>query len=45
MGLDLDDAYQYGAALRYQLTLVSMDAHFDRTPLGRKTPAEVVALL
>lgn len=45
LGLDFDDAYQYVAALRYQLILVSMDAHFDRTPLGRKTPAEVVALL
>ncbi|MDW8181532.1 MAG: PIN domain-containing protein [Anaerolineae bacterium] len=39
--LDFDDAYQYVAAEKHRLTLVSFDADFDRTPLGRKTPAEM----
>jgi uncharacterized protein len=41
-GLDFDDAYQYVAAEKYDLTLVSFDADFDRTERGRKTPAEVM---
>ncbi len=36
--LDFDDAYQYRAAEKYDLTLVSFDGDFDRTPRGRKTP-------
>lgn len=40
--LDFDDAYQYVAAERYNLTLVSLDSDFDRTERGRKTPAEVL---
>lgn len=40
--LDFDDAYQYVAAEKYGLTLVSFDADFDRTKLGRKTPEEVL---
>jgi len=40
--LDFDDAYQYVAAEKYNLTLVSFDSDFDRTERGRKTPAEVV---
>jgi len=40
-GLDFDDAYQYVAAERFNLTLVSFDRDFDRTERGRKTPAEV----
>ena len=40
-GLDFDDAYQYSAAEKNSLVLVSFDADFDRTPLGRKTPAMV----
>jgi len=40
--LDFDDAYQYVAAEKYNLTLVSFDADFDRTERGRKTPAEVL---
>jgi hypothetical protein len=40
--LDFDDAYQYVAAEKYDLQLVSFDADFDRTERGRKTPAEVV---
>lgn len=39
--LDFDDAYQYLAAEKYELRLVSFDGDFDRTGLGRKTPAEV----
>ncbi len=40
--LDFDDAYQYVAAEKYDLTLVSFDADFDRTDRGRKTPAEIL---
>ncbi len=38
--LDFDDAYQYAAAEKQGLTLVSLDADFDRTERGRKTPEE-----
>lgn len=41
-GLSFDDAYQYVAAEKHNLTLVSFDADFDRTDRGRKTPAEVL---
>jgi uncharacterized protein len=40
--LDFDDAYQYVAAEKHDLTLVSLDADFDRTKRGRVTPAEVL---
>ncbi|MCX7854438.1 MAG: PIN domain-containing protein [Anaerolineae bacterium] len=40
--LDFDDAYQYVAAEKYGLTLVSFDANFDRTPLGRRTPGQIL---
>ncbi len=40
--LDFDDAYQYVAAKRNDLLLVSLDADFDRTDLGRKTPADLL---
>lgn len=40
--LDLDDAYQYLAASKYDLTLVSFDSDFDRTERGRKTPGEAL---
>lgn len=40
--LDFDDAYQYFAAKKYSLNLVSFDTDFDRTELGRKTPAEII---
>lgn len=36
--LDFDDAYQYCAAQRNGLSLVSFDADFDRTPEGRTEP-------
>ena len=39
--LDFDDAYQYVAAARYDLTIISFDGDFDRTDRGRRTPAEV----
>ncbi|WP_376789658.1 type II toxin-antitoxin system VapC family toxin [Thermoflexus sp.] len=40
--LDFDDAYQYVAAEKHALTLLSLDADFDRTPAGRKTPQQIV---
>ncbi len=40
--LDFDDAYQYTAAEKCALTLVSFDGDFDNTELGRKMPYEVV---
>lgn len=36
--LDFDDAYQYAVAECYALTIVSLDADFDRTERGRRTP-------
>jgi predicted nucleic acid-binding protein len=39
--LDFDDAYQYVASGKHNLTLVSFDTDFDRTEAGRKTPAQV----
>jgi hypothetical protein len=41
--LDFDDAYQYVAAEKYDLVVVSFDTDFDRTERKRKTPAEVLA--
>lgn len=38
-GLDFDDAYQYVAAEKYNLTLLSFDTDFDRTARGRMTPS------
>ena len=35
--LDFDDAYQYVAAEKYGLTIVSFDNDFDRTERGRET--------
>jgi len=40
--LDFDDAYQYVAAEKHNMTLISLDADFDRTDRGRKAPAEVL---
>ena len=39
--LDFDDAYQYVAAERYNLTIVSFDGDFDRTERGRRVPGQV----
>ena len=44
-GLDFDDAYQYVAASKYDLTPVSLDSDFDRTERGRRTPAELTDTL
>jgi len=43
--LDFDDAYQYVAAEKHDLMLVSFDADFDRTVRGKRTPVEVLASL
>jgi len=40
--LDFDDAYQYVAAKKHGLTLISFDSDFDRTDLKRKTPAQIL---
>ena len=40
--LDFDDAYQYAAAEKLDLVIVSFDKGFDRTIRGRKTPAEII---
>jgi len=40
--LDFDDAYQYVAAERNGLVLVSFDADFDKTEMKRKTPADLL---
>jgi len=40
--LDFDDAYQYAAAEKHNLILVSFDGDFDRTERGRRTPTEVL---
>jgi predicted nucleic acid-binding protein len=40
--LDFDDAYQYVAAERNGLVLVSFDADFDKTDMRRKTPADIL---
>jgi predicted nucleic acid-binding protein len=40
--LDFDDAYQYVAAEKYNLIIVSFDSDFDRTERGRRTPTEVL---
>jgi predicted nucleic acid-binding protein len=41
--LDFDDAYQYAATSKYDLTIVSFDSHFDQTDRGRKTPADILS--
>ena len=40
--LDFDDAYQYVAAQKHNLVLVSYDHDFDRVKPGRKTPGELL---
>jgi predicted nucleic acid-binding protein len=41
--LDFDDAYQYAAAQQNGLTIISFDTDFDRTSMGKKTPADVLS--
>jgi uncharacterized protein len=43
--LDYDDAYQYTAAEKYNLILVSFDNDFDPTERGRQTPSQVLLSL
>ena len=40
--LDFDDAYQYVAAEKHGLAIVSFDADFDRTQLGRRLPIDLL---
>lgn len=40
-GLDFDDAYQYAVAEKYDLTIVSFDRDFNRTPRGRSEPSAI----
>jgi len=42
LGLDFDDAYHYLAAQEFGCTILSYDAHFDKTPLGRKAPGDII---
>jgi len=42
--LNFDDAYQYVAAEKYGLAIVSFDSDFDRTERRRKTPSEILAV-
>jgi len=42
--LDFDDAYQYALAEKYALQIVSFDNDFNKTPKGKKTPAEILAM-
>jgi predicted nucleic acid-binding protein len=41
-GFLFDDAYQYTVAKKNNLTIVTFDAHFDRTDRKRKTPRELL---
>ena len=43
--LDFDDAYQYAAAEKLDITIVSFDQDFDKTSMGRKAPAEAIRQL
>lgn len=40
--LDFEDAYQYLAAEKYNLQLISFDKDFNRTERGRNTPAKII---
>ena len=40
--LDFDDAYQYVASEKYDMTLVSFDNDFKRMKRGSKTPAMIM---
>jgi len=41
--LDFDDAYQYAAAEKHQMAIVSFDGDLDRTERGRKRPAKALS--
>ncbi|MGM0381775.1 MAG: type II toxin-antitoxin system VapC family toxin [bacterium] len=40
--LDFDDAYQYTAAQKNNLTLITFDSDFDNVPGETKTPSEII---
>ena len=40
--LDFDDAYQYTAAEKHNLTIVSFDRDFNATDRGRAVPADLL---
>lgn len=42
--LDYHDAYQYTAAEKYHLTMVSFNDAFERTQRGYKTPGKLLVL-
>jgi hypothetical protein len=41
--LDFDDAYQYQAATKHDLQIVSFDSDFDKTDRGRTTPGDLIS--
>jgi hypothetical protein len=41
-GLDFDDAYQWAAAEKNDLNVISFDSDFDRTPRSRMTPSQAL---
>jgi predicted nucleic acid-binding protein len=41
--LDFDDAFQYLAAERFNLRIISFDTDFDHTPRGRLTPSQALS--
>ena len=41
--LDFDDAYQYVASMKYDMTLVSFDNDFKRMERRSKTPAMIIS--
>ena len=41
-GLDFDDAYQYALAKSQNLTLLSYDNDFNKTPEKRVTPEDIL---
>ena len=41
--IDFDDAYQYAAASKQNLVMVSFDKDFDKTDLKRKEPADILS--
>ncbi|MDQ2921379.1 MAG: hypothetical protein M3R52_07195 [Acidobacteriota bacterium] len=43
--LDFDDAYQYVAAERHDLIIVSFDRDFEKLPARKLTPQEVLETL
>src|SRR6185369_7707254 len=40
--LDFDDAYQYVVAEHNSFVMVSFDSDLDKTPIGRKTPEDIL---